>query len=98
MASESSGFGSLTKKNKSTGSSQAEPVIGLGIVDGNSGVTTTTTETHSDTLIESLSNQMLTSTDPHGHSRNSSNTSQVSFRLIAVAKSACFNKITHFPF
>lgn len=95
VASESSGFGSLTKKKSgSQGGGEVPPVIGLGLVDG----TTTTTETHfsaavtADALVEcmtstlpdtiqsgvsSLSNPMLSSTD-HGHSRNSSNTSQVS--------------------
>lgn len=85
-ASESSGFGSLTKK-RGTGTQQQDPaVVGLGIVDGgNPGLTEThlgdtliesMTATVSDTIQSGVSNQMLPTVD-HGHSRNSSNTSQV---------------------
>lgn len=78
VASESSGFGSLTKKR----SGGTETVVGL--VDDK-----VTDVGLGDPVIETIGgggldgvqplNQMLSSTD-HGHSRNSSNTSQVSQR------------------
>lgn len=85
VASESSGFGSLPKKRSGTyTATTGEVVIGLGLVDDR--------VTDCDPMVESggggavdavaqsgvsPTNPMLSSTD-HGHSRNSSNTSQVS--------------------
>lgn len=87
VASESSGFGSLPKKRSGTTATTGEVVIGLGLVDdrvtdcdpmvetgggGGGGVVDAVAQSG-----VSPTNPMLSSTD-HGHSRNSSNTSQVS--------------------
>lgn len=84
VASESSGFGSLPKKRSGTTATTGEVVIGLGLVDDRVTDCDPMVETGGGGAVDAVAqsgvsptNPMLSSTD-HGHSRNSSNTSQVS--------------------